>query len=481
MKILPIFNNKINNINNSAVQNNFSTDAQTKHSSKMQNLNNLPHYVPFKAKESNNYEQAKQYLEQQKSELPSDNLNIWKFDLDKLEDLQNGINVFKGLSLKEITFLADKLLEIAVVRGCNNNCAHCYADAKPIQKETQDHISRMDYEDFTNLTEGFKELNKRLGFNIFKLSTNYYTTLFHDADCSQVYLKDKDGNIHDWEELARKFYEVTGIPQLFDTAGWYLQDKEAQKRVEKYVNSLILSPENNDFIESFNVSVNPFHSMYFKTIENMRKGNKAKEEFFREKNAQRVANMLFTLTPLLKLNNNILGFVTRAIADGTKNSFGFSEKDLINTYNQYFLKELKNLYEKDFQTEQKVIKKKEDIKNNIRQFRKIMFDTITTTPSVTKKLKDIYLSDNSNVLHTQAMLDLSAKETLDGSAAAIIDANGDVYLTNFYQTFKTDIKLNFKNKDKKTAPIEPNLSNEHITKDLINSYTRKQKKEIGDI
>lgn len=481
MKILPIFNNKINNINNSAAQNNFKTGEQTQLIGKPQNLNNIPHYVPFKARESGNYEQAKQYLTDQKSGLPSDNLNIWKFDLDKLEGLQNGIKVFEGVSLKEIAFLANLLTEVAIVRGCNNNCAHCYADAKPIQKETHDHISRMDYEDFTNLTEGFKELNKRLGFNIFNLSRTYYTTLFHDADCSQVYLKDKDGNIHDWEELAREFYEVSEIPQLFDTAGWYLQDKEAQKRVEKYVNSLTLNPQNNAFIDGFNISVNPYHSMYFKTVENMRKGNKAKEEFFREKNAQRVANMLFTLTPLLKLDNYFLACVTRAMANGTKNSYGFSEKDLINTYNQYFLKELKNMYEQDFQTEQKVIKKKEDIKNNIRQFRKIMFDTITTTPSITKKLKDIYLSNNSNVLHTQAMLDMSAKETLDDSAAAIIDANGDVYLTNFYQTFKTDIKLNFKNKDKKTAPIEPNLSNEHITKDLINSYIRKQKKELGDI
>lgn len=477
MKILPVFN--FNNTNNSVQQNNFNTAAQTKFSRKVLNLNNIPHYIPFKAKESDSYAQAKQYLNQRKSEITSDDITLWKFDLDKLEGIQSGIKVFEGASLKEIAFLANNLLEIAVVRGCNNNCAHCYADAKPIQKETQDHISRMDYEDFTNLTDGFKELNNRLGFNIFKINRNNYLTLFHDADCSQIYLKDKDGNIHDWEELARKAYESYQIPQLFDTAGWYIQDKEAQKRVEKYVNSLTINPQNNDFIDDFNISVNPYHSMYFKTVENMRKGNKEKEEFLREKNAKRVANILFTVTPLLNLENNTLGFITRAMADGTKNSQGFSKKDLINTYNQYFLKELKNMYEKDFQTEQKVIKNKEDIKNNLTKIKSLMFKNITTTPSVTKKLKELYSPNNFNVKRTQSFLSRSAKDTIQSGIATIIDANGDVYLTNFFKTFKTDIKLNFKNKDKKTAPIEPNLSDEHITKSLINSYIKKQKKMFG--
>ncbi len=49
-----------------------------------------------------------------------------------------------------------------------------------------------------------------------------------------------------------------------------------------------------------------------------------------------------------------------------------------------------------------------------------------------------------------------------------IDVNGKFYMTNYIETYPTDIVLNYKNKKKQTAPIKPNLrEDEVITKEMI--------------
>ena len=47
--------------------------------------------------------------------------------------------------------------------------------------------------------------------------------------------------------------------------------------------------------------------------------------------------------------------------------------------------------------------------------------------------------------------------------AALIDLNGKVYITNYQETYPTNVQLNYINKDKNTAPINPAL-HEHIVK-----------------
>ena len=49
----------------------------------------------------------------------------------------------------------------------------------------------------------------------------------------------------------------------------------------------------------------------------------------------------------------------------------------------------------------------------------------------------------------------------------LIDINGKFYLTNWYETYPTDIELNYKNKGKITAPISPYLRSEKITKEML--------------
>ena len=53
--------------------------------------------------------------------------------------------------------------------------------------------------------------------------------------------------------------------------------------------------------------------------------------------------------------------------------------------------------------------------------------------------------------------DASDKVISNNMPAGLIDLNGKFYITNYLETFPTNIQLNYTNKDKLTAPINPNL------------------------
>lgn len=473
MKIFPV------HINHSKTQNAAYPFVQKSKNDKEQlkDLGKMPYYVSFQRRESfdfNDFQKAQSYLNTAKESLSPEekrDLSIYFFDLDKLNGIQKGIRVFDGMNMKEIAFIMNNLTEIAVFRGCYNNCAHCYADAKPPIKESPTQTAKMEWEDFELLCNGIKELNKRLGFSINHQfnNKNQYMTAFHDADCSQIYLKDKSGKTHDWSEIAQKLYEATEVKQIFDTAGWYLEDKEAQKRVEKYVKDVVKNG-NKDYLWEFNVSVNPYHAMHYRAVEHMKSGNKAKEEFFREKDAQRMANALFTLTPLLKEKNKIQ-FIARAMNNDSFNSEGLSKKDLIKTYKRYRAK-LSELYESDLNKEQKIIKNRNQIQQYLKAYDKLL-DIMTETPSVTKKLKDIYEPNDPAFEYTRERIFDNPKEAIEEyDFGTIIDANGDIYMTNFYETYKVDLNLNFanSNRNKKTQNLSPNLSQKRVSRALINKH-----------
>lgn len=477
IKIKPNLYHKISTIS-------FS-QAAPKHD-KIVDTKNMQYYKEIDNANENSYFKAKKYLEYKKSNLSKphkENISIKYFDLDRLNGIQKGIEVFEGLSFKQISFILDRLSEIAMFRGCYNNCAHCYAEAKHPIKETDDFISKIDWEDFTNLTNGIKELNNRLGFNIFREQKDgtRYLTAFHDADCSQIEIKDKDGIVHDWYEIAKHLYKATKKVQLFDTAGWYIQDKKAQQRMESYVQKLLADDE---IKIDLNISANPYHAMHYRAVEHMKNGNKEKEEYFRQKDSERMANVLFTLTPLLKKqHSNIeLSILARAMSNKSNNSKGLSEKDLKKTFDRHF-EELKKLYKKDFETNQKVIKNKKEIQRNIYEYKK-EFDNIGTTPAVTNKLKDLYtIEDRARAISDAHVLQdpemITKKEDSD-YYRTIIDANGKVYLSNFYETYETDMQLNFKNKNQKTATIAPNLCYKQFKSHLIDELMG-QKKNIVNI
>ena len=96
-------------------------------------------------------------------------------------------------------------------------------------------------------------------------------------------------------------------------------------------------------------------------------------------------------------------------------------------------------------------------KNAIEQ----LLDEKNTDPIV------LYDENDKNRIYSESKNIQNPQEINQIEYATIIDINGDVYLTNFYETYKTDIQLNFKNKDKDTAKIKPNLCDKIFTSNLI--------------
>jgi len=381
-----------------------------------------------------------------------------------LEGIQKGISVFKGLNMTEISFVLAHINEIGVLRGCFNNCAHCYAEGSYPKRETTDYISRMSWKDYKDLTDGIKEINDRLG--CITRYTPIPIMLFHDSDCSQVYIKDGRGKIHSWTELAKMMYDATKADVIFSTAGWYKNDKAAQQRMEQYVKEMS-EADNLDYLYHFAISANPYHTMHHKAVQLMKEGKYDKAKFIIQQDAERMANVLFTVTPMLKTGK--FKFITRAMSNDSKNSEGFSANDLKAIWRHYF-KELRKLYENDFRTNQKIIKKREDINLYIDKYRKELYRKgINTEPVVAERLSKIYDKEDSAVAFTKENLFNSPLKAIKSPYCyGIISPNGEFDMTTYFDSYKTPIKLNFENKNKRTAPISPNLNSEPITKEMIN-------------
>lgn len=393
-------------------------------------------------------------------------------DYDKLDGIQSGIPVFEGLNIAQIVFLSRRLSSVMVTRGCKNNCVHCFADAKaPMHLKTEDDkktkINKISYDDFSSLTKGFKELNKRLGGTLFKQSADYQA-LFYDSDSIDTLLIDKKGKIHDYIDLAEQLYKATGVPQIFDTAGWSPKDKNAQNRAEKYA-KYFSKPKHMEMMRSFNVSLNPFHAMNARYVEYI-KSDPQRANKFRELYTDRMANVIYTFTPLLL--DPKFSFLTRAMDNNGHE--GYSKEDLAELIDEISSKLLK-LYEKDLASDKKFVKDFGDVFDMINIFELKSQDISTLRVAqgriekLLKKDDDMFVGKKENF----EKFDTAQKALHSKDFEAIIDSNGKVYLTDFVMTYPTDIQMNFKNKDKTTAPIAPDLQDEIINKEMIKTYLAK--------
>ena len=478
MKILPVqhnfdINGKFQKGNETLIKQNFLKFSN--------NCANLVQPVAFTGI-SMKYLKAKAYLKYSANKIDGiDNTDIYKFNLNKLNGIQDGIKVFQGLNMKEIAFISRSVSEICTNRGCYNKCLHCYAKAQKPLTQAQDTISKMSWEDFNLLTNGYKELNERLGFRItgskiknIDKNKNRYTTAFHDADCINISMTDKNGEEHDFIEIANKISDSFGISPIFDTAGWTPKNKILQKRAEKYA-KYFSSPENYDKLLEVNISVNPFHALYARSVAEKRMGNFEQSEKFKNLYTDRMANAIFTFTPMLKQNK--LSILFRAFDNEPKieNFKGFQEDDL-KELGKDILNKLKEYYKADLHGEQKYIKNKKQASACITKVRKEFSDIRTITLS--GRGIDIFGKDNVHYINQQEKInefneilhnanDVSFINT--SKFTGIIDSNGKYYLTTYWSSYPTELKLNFINKNKQTAPIHPSLQEDLIiTKSLIN-------------
>lgn len=434
-------------------------------------------YIP----NTKRYSDAKDYLASDLSSVQASvkyrPINLYDFDLDKLDGIQDGIKVFEGMSLKEVAFLLATLSEVATNRGCYNNCSHCYADARPPHLTKDNQINKINWDDFVNLTRGIKELNTRLGFNARAISgarINYITP-FHDSDCIDLSIIDKYGLEHDFIDISEKLYEALETPVIFDTAGWAPKNTKLQQRAEKIVDYL-KNLDNSDKIYQINLSFNPFHALNTKSVMFRKIGENVSADKLQDLYTTRMANVLYTFTPLLDNKNDKLTLLARAIDNDIPNFEGFQAEDLDEIFAQT-LKKLKKMYEKDLNGQQKYVENKKQIIGNLHKYKKLYKDSKSTKVSFTERAIRNFGSDNPIAEKYSKIVNEANKyidntllfDYLNSDIVGLIDSNGKYYLTTYVFTVPTELQLNFKNKDKQTADIKPNmLSNHVITKDLIN-------------
>lgn len=171
-------------------------------------ITNSPIYTKstqnFKNKNYKEY-LSKRQVSLKKSHIPIKYWTLDKFNMDKLEGIQEELKTIGNLTMKQIKSIADRTLAVILQRGCNNMYAHCYADARPKSfYKDKNTISKIDFDNFKNFYEDFKTLNKKMGFNIFKRKRHLdYQVLFHDSDCTMIIAKNKTGKVYDYLDLSK--------------------------------------------------------------------------------------------------------------------------------------------------------------------------------------------------------------------------------------------------------------------------------------
>jgi len=423
------------------------------------------------------YEKAQKYANRM-SKIPAfmfQNKSLQNMNLNKMEGIQYGIPVFDGMSIKEVAFAVDSIHSVATLRGCENACRHCYADAKPnkMYEKTEGLTNRMDFEDFKGLTDGIAELRQRLGkidINTQKRKSDrpddIYTSasLFHDSDCINIQLKDKNGEVHSFPELNKMLVESTGQGGFFDTAGWNIHDKEAQERARE-IASYYMNSEHDSELAQFNISINTFNPWTVKAAQLRKEGNIESADRINEKYIERMANTILTFSGLL--DKPYFGIIPRALPNGTKNAEGLCENDLRKILGQIYEKIVKN-YKSRIQNNEELEKSPEVMKyfqDTMASASKKLSAPIETTLISSGRLAK-YADKYSITLEKdsvqQKMLNdfkTSPNKKNANNMFKIIDTNGDLYLTDYVVDIPTDIHFNFKNKNLKTPPMG-NLDND---------------------
>ena len=364
-----------------------------------------------------------------------------------MDGIQKGIEVFDGLSMKDINFLTDGTY-ILLNRGCKNNCTHGAYSAGSFNKK-DGNLNKMSFEDYQSLIQGANELEKRLNGKAHVFDD---LTLFLDSDCIDIEIEDKNGKKYDIIDCIKEAgREKVGMSRavLLDTSGWPVNDKKSQQRAEKIV-SYLLEDDGSKKVRQFNISINPYHGIYAKAKELENEGKQPKADKLKELYAKRMANVLFTVTPALETKNKI-NIIQRYV------SGIYTERNDLNELYEIQDKvknELEKMYDEDLNSSQKIVKTEADKQkymakwegklnispkdNAISPFGRAekLFDKKHST-SNTRKLKAVFHA----IIHDYSYF------------YKVINTNGKVYMLEKDIAIPTNISLNFENKDKKTRPV----------------------------
>ena len=418
--------------------------------------------------------------------------DVKKYNLEKLDGIQKDIKIFEDMNIKEILFMFEDLFAINVQRGCPNQCLHCYAEAKPAEKDTTNSISKMPFETYKEILEGIQKLDKRLGFSPIKHNGQEYVNLFYDSDCMETALVDKSGLVHDFTELTDIFYQNTGVKTVFDTAGWNPNNKKQQEKAEKYVKYFL---NNSDKFYQINLSLSPFSSIYSKALElgfnpeNYNLKNQPWHPEYSEKELSkgeklyniyidRCANMLMTFSPLFLFDE--FNIIIRSIQDSEKALKHHSVSYFSNVIKKHILSTLNEKLILDLKNDKKYVSRRLQIGNmmykagmhlsypddnlimggRLKQYYKAK-NPQKTDEEIADKYRQIKIQQNKfNKLKNEQIYP-------HGTYMKIIDTDGKLYLYDNYTLIPTELKLKLDTNDKKVPPLKPEPEDFVITKAFI--------------
>lgn len=411
------------------------------------------------------YENFKKAQKLAKNLSQNEFFSLERKSLKHLDGIQYGLKTFEKLSIEEIYFLLSEMdeLTIPITRDCSGMCSACNVNGRPAEFDKPEQLRKIDFDDFKNLTQDLKTIAKRLNLNYFdhtvqKKIKNFSLTfpsnsLFYDSDGKDIWLKDSKDKIHEFPELNKSVYKATGLPGLFDTAGWARTNTKVQKRMEdlaKYYSD----PKHEKEIDQINISINTYHGIVEKANQYLQKGDTENYERLLNIYAKNIANALYTFTPLV--GKEFYGIMTKSVDNKESETFdNYKPIVLMDIIAKTFV-HLKALYQNDLDNKNYKFVKNEDDMHELCYKQMQMINDIDTklTPSAKNNIfseigkdKINYLKDSPNLTYKDIL------ENLNGNI--LIDVNGQVYLSNDAELFKTDIQLNFKNKDKQTKALYP--------------------------
>ena len=196
--------------------------------------------------------QISTYIDSLPTKIKLSEYPLTKLDPSKIEGIQNGIPLFDGIKIEDITFITKKLETLNLFRGCKWGCLHCTKNAMA-PKEGRESIL---FEDLKRFVYGFKELNERLGFDV--LNGNKYLNIIDDSNPIDIPIRGLSRE-HSVAEGMQLIYDKLGIPTLFTTTGWtdkrngrYKYSIDAAKRIVNMVQ------KNPDSVKEVQISINPF-------------------------------------------------------------------------------------------------------------------------------------------------------------------------------------------------------------------------------
>jgi len=414
---------------------------------------------------SQKYYSALNYLNKVKrGSDKTDDIALKNLNLTKLEGLQDGIKVFAGLSMKEIAFVFNKPHFLLASRTCNNMCEHCYADAPGIISKKSTFVKNASMEDFTSFVDGTAELEKRLGFKLLGRKEKDCLAFVYDSDNMLVELSDKIGKNYDFTDLTELLYNKIKTKSLFDTAGWVPSSQKMQQRAEKIV-AYLAKDDNYKKTHQINISVHPFHEVMTISRKYEEMGNVEKALEKRELYTDRMANTLFTFTPVLdKPNFNIL---QNALENASWAKKGCRVDDLKLLDSEIFEK-LKQKYAEDLSGEQKFIK----TPSQIEHYTKILdkkFEKIRIADPLGKGRTFFPKKTQEEFLKTRekSLFLIEAFDSKKTTFLNLIDVNGNCFQTNNDILVPTAVKLNYSNKRIPAVPFKE-VSETKIDKYIIN-------------